>query len=143
MKRFLLAFLIAPLIHAEIVNLDCKYSFTFNVDENKSSPTSGGISISINTEDKTAKAKGGWIGYSEYGNEVRWMAVYGFDFGDDIVLADRYRLDRVSGELEQDFMYIRFPEGIGIEDTFTLRDEEKYNLGLVHSASCKKVKGIF
>ena len=145
MKKLLALLLLSPLVFAEITNLKCDYHSTFNPSEMTNKDTGGNIAMTVNTEKKTVIAEGLTIPYRETGNEI-WFEVYAdTQKGDTYAWAKRYRLNRVSAELEQDFMTIRFPDGYTgeVDDLLKAMDLNNYDLGLVHSASCKKVESIF
>ena len=145
MRQLLTLLLLSPLASAEITNLKCDYHSTLNLKEMTTSDTGGNILFTINTEKKTAKVDGLTLNYEEKGNEI-WFEVYSdMQVGDTTAWAKRYRLNRLSAELEEDFMTLRFVRGFTGELDHLLKqlDLDNYKLGLVHSASCKKVESIF
>ena len=144
MKKLLALILLSPLVSAQITNLRCDYHSTFNPSEMTNKDTGGNMSITVDTEKKMVTAEGLELIYEEYGDEIEFVTYAATKEGDTYAWAKRYRLNRVSAELEQDFMTIEFPEGYMPEsDLVTRWDLRKYKLGLVHSASCKKVESIF
>lgn len=145
MRKLLALLLLSPLASAQITNLRCDYHSTFDPREMTNKDTGGNIAMTVNTEKKTVIAEGLTLPYRETGNEI-WFEIYSnTQKGETLAWAKRYRLNRVSAELEQDFMTIRFPDGYTAEvgDLLKAMDLNNYDLGLVHSATCKKVESIF
>jgi hypothetical protein len=101
------------------------------------------ISVSIDSTNKKARTNNNWIAYKESGNEVSWSSLFSFKPEDTISMGHRYRLNRVTGQLEQDFMTKKFQNGIKPEDYDVIRDVDNYDWGLMHTADCKKVEAIF
>jgi hypothetical protein len=145
MKYTLLALLLlSPLAFADITELACTYTSTFDPAKGTSETSMGeSISISIDSDNKKAREGSNWITYTESGSEVRWSSFFSFKAEDKIMMGYRYRLNRVSGQLEKDFMTKRFPNGIKPEDIAVINDINNYDLGLMHTANCKKVEAIF
>ena len=144
MKKLLTLLLLSPLAFADITELACTYTSTFypstGVTEKS---TFESISVSIDSASKTARTDGIWLTYKESGNEVSWTNLFSFKAGDTLSMANRFRLDRITGQLEQDFMTKKFPNGITPEDYAVIRDFGNYDLRLVHTLNCKKVEAIF
>ena len=145
MKKLLALLLLSPLASSEITNLRCDYYSTFYPAEIRTEDTAGNIAITIDTEKKTATTKDGTYNYKEVGNEVRWELYFVIEQGEEIAIAQKYRLNRVSAELEEEFLTLVFDNGFtgSTEDLIKQIDLSKYKLGLVHSAKCKKVESIF
>ena len=146
MKKLLAILLLSPLVSAQITNPRCDYYSTFNPSEKTNKDTGGNIAITVDTEKKMVTTEGLELTYEEYGNEIRFVTYAGTKEGDTYAWAKRYRLNRVSAELEQDFMTIEFPEGYmstSEVDVMKRWNLKNYNLGLVHSASCKKAVSLF
>lgn len=143
MKKLLTLLMLSPVLAADIVNLVCTHYSTFDPEAVTVKPITGSFTVSINTDTKEAVTKDGKFKYEEYGDQVWWSAIYVRQIGDTFAMADRFRLNRVTGELEQDFFTWSFPDGIKAEDLIKLRDIDNYDLGLVHSANCEKTESLF
>lgn len=128
---------------ADLINLNCEYSSTLNYDDLTTKETGGSLSVKIDTEKFHAVTKDGVFSYQETGNVIKWTAIYIQKIGDKIALADKYRLDRVSGALEYDFAYLRLDDGYKLDDYVRVNDIKNYTVGLTHFAQCSKIEALF
>ncbi len=144
MKHLLTLLLLSPLAFADITELACTYTSTFDPAKGTSETyMDESISISIDSDNKKAREGSNWITYTESGNDVRWSSLFSYKAIDKITMGYRYRLNRVTGQLEKDFLTKEFPNGITPEDYAVIRDFGNYDLRLVHTLNCKKVEAIF
>ena len=144
MKKLIALLLLSPLAFAEPTELSCTYISTFDPTTGTNESYKGQlISVSIDSDNKKARVGDNWIAYKENGNEVKWSSIFTFKAEDTLTMGYRNRLNRVTGQLERDFMTKKFPNGIKPEDYAVIRDIDNYDLGLMHTANCKKVEAIF
>ena len=143
MKKLLTLLLLSPVLAADLVNLKCERYAIFDPATATRTDVSELFSITIDSDAKQATTKDGTFGYTEKGNQVRWDEIYVRNIGDVLAFADKFFLDRLTGELEKHFLTWKFPDGIQVEDLTKLSDTNNYELGLVHYASCKKTESLF
>ena len=143
MKKLLTLLMLSPVLAADIVNLTCERYSIFDATTGTETPVSEIFSVSIDTDSKTATTKGGTFRYTEFGNQVRWDEIHVRTIGAVMAMADKFYLDRLTGELEKHFLMWSFPDGIQAEDLLKLSDTENYELGLLHRARCDKAKSLF
>lgn len=145
MKKLLLLLLLVPMVNAEVTNLKCDYESTFNPSEMTTKSTGGSVAITVDTTKKTVTAEGLTQEYEDLGNEI-WFSIYkDMQIGDSHSWIRRYRLNRVTAVLETDFLTLKFPKGYKDEllDMLNAYEIKNYKLGLVHTATCKKVESLF
>ena len=143
MKKLLALLLFSPLAFAEPVNINCDYYQSINIQTTEVSATSGTEGFTIKPDTKKIIAKDGTFTYTEKGNQITWSDYSAIDVGDVNGMAWVFKLDRVSGELEQDLRAVAKPKGFELEDLLSLKDAEDYKLLWTHSAKCKTVEALF
>mgnify|MGYP001582382059 CR=1 FL=1 len=132
-KIFLPLLLLSPFAFSEMVNLTCKYNDVIDI-----------ASLSIDANLKFVKTKSGVFKYTERGNTIFWHEVYVAKLGDKLAMADRYDLDRITGEFQWRFKTRQFKDGITAEDLTTkVLMMELYQIGTLQTGSCEKVEVLF
>jgi len=141
MKKLLVLLLLSPLAFAEPININCEYYQTINMKTADVSAISEREGFTIKPDTKKIIASDGTFTYDEEGNQITWTTYSPVDVGDVYGMAWVFRIDRVSGELEQDFRELKKTEGFDMQDL--LKDAEDYEHLLTHYAKCNKVEALF
>jgi hypothetical protein len=132
MKKLLTLLLLSPFALSEMVNLSCKYNELSDIE-----------SLSIDANLKFVKTKSGVFKYTERGNTITWHQVYVATLGDSYAMADRYDLDRITGEFQWRLKTRQFNDGIKAEDLTKLHMMELYEFQEAKTGSCEKVEVLF
>ena len=143
MKKLLALLLLSPLAFAEPINISCKYYSTLDMNTFKVEPTSGINAFTIKPSTKEIIDEDGSFTYTETGNQISWKAYGAVEIGDKYAMAWEYRLNRVSSELEVDFMSVENDKGFETKDLLGLIDFKNYKLQLTHTAKCERVEALF
>ena len=133
MKKLLTLLLLSPFAFSEMVNLSCKYDGVIDIE-----------SLSIDANLKFVETKRGVFKYTERGNTIFWHEAYVSKLGDKLALADRYDLDRITGEFQYRFKTRQFKDGIKAEDLTTkVLMMQLYQVESLTIGSCEKVEVLF
>tara|TARA_Y100000389_G_scaffold183646_1_gene201354 strand:- start:207 stop:644 length:438 start_codon:yes stop_codon:yes gene_type:complete len=145
MKKLLALLLLSPLAFADIVNLTCEYYKTVDMETLKTTELPETKSFNIESLTKRVVTEDGSFSYTEKGNQITWQAFGGdLQLGGIYAFANIYTLDRVSGEMKNEFRDIKNPKGFDYQQLFRLKNyANSYELRTIHNAKCKRKEALF
>ena len=145
MKKLLALLLLSPLAFADVVNLTCEYYKTVDMKTLKTTELSETKSFNIESLTKRVVTEDGSFPYTEKGNQITWQTFGGnLKLSGNYAFANVYIIDRVSGEMKNEFRDIYNPKGFDYQQLFNLKNyANSYELRTISNAKCKRKEALF